>query len=75
MPAQGGRSVGNYVADRFPEIRWLRSQGAHRPLARLSSEFVDVADKKERQARLLEITVARTNRTMVFANTVAQPEP
>ena len=31
-----------------------------------------MADKKERQARLLDITVARTNRTMVFANTVAQ---
>ena len=59
VPAQGGRSVGNYVAERFPTIRWLRSEGAHRPLGRLSSEFIDVADKKERQARLLELAGAR----------------
>jgi len=72
VPAQGGRSVGNYVAERFPTIRWLRSEGAHRPLGRLSSEFVDVADRKDRQARLLELAGSRTNRTMVFANTVAQ---
>ena len=59
VPAQGGRSVGNYVAERFPTIRWLRSEGAHRPLGRLSSEFVEVADRKERQARLLELAGAR----------------
>lgn len=74
IPAQGGRSVGSFLSGRFPSIRWLRSDGAHRPIGTLTTQFVRVGSRDERKSELLRLLGARHNRTMVFANTAAQAD-
>lgn len=74
IPAQGGKSVGTFLSDRFPTIRWLRSEGAHKPLGQLTSAFVEVESADARRDALLALLGARQNRTMVFANSAAQAE-
>ena len=44
VPAQGDGSVGALINELFPSITWVRSLGAHRPITRLASSFVTVAD-------------------------------
>lgn len=80
LPAQGGRSLGAYVLGRYPSIRWLRSDGAHKPIATLTTEFVriqpspDGSEGGERDAALMALLHAREGRTVVFANSVMSVE-
>lgn len=72
VPAQGDTSVGALINALFPSIRWIRSQGAHRPIERLASSFISVKDEEERQDTLLELVRNVPNRTLVFANSAAR---
>jgi len=53
-------------------MRWIRSEGAHRPVAQLTSEFLTVADSDERSASLVRLCKERCGRTLVFANSAAR---
>ena len=55
VPGQGAASVGAYLDARFPNMKWLRSEGAHRPVSRLQSDFVTVTSQREREATLLRL--------------------
>ena len=73
VPGQGGRSVGAFLNERFPSMRWVRTGGAHRPVATLHAEFAPVADSKEARGNaLVELCAMREGRTLVFANSVAR---
>ena len=77
VPGQGKSSIGSYLDTRFPQLQWVRSTGAHRPVATLSSEFEAVADRKERDEALVrwcEGAAAAGERTLVFANSAARAE-
>ncbi|KAL1524698.1 hypothetical protein AB1Y20_019583 [Prymnesium parvum] len=73
LPAQGSGSVGAYVQRRFPRMRWLRTEGAHRPVGTLAAEFVavDRGVAGEREAALIERLASRDGRALVFANSAS----
>ena len=67
--------MGAYLDGRFPSLSWVRSKGAHRPVASLTSEFELVGDGRERDAALLRlISTSRAGRTLVFANSASRAE-
>lgn len=70
VPGQSKSSVGSWMNLRFPALKWIRSDGAHKPISRLKSEFLMVESKKDRDEALLRLCKSRPGRTMVFANTV-----
>jgi superfamily II DNA/RNA helicase len=72
VPAQGDSSVGALINELFPSIRWIRSQGAHRPIERLTSSFISVKDEQGRRDALLQLVSNVPNRTLVFANSAAR---
>lgn len=73
IPGQSKSSVGALIDSKFPRIRWIRTEGAHRPMTSLSSRFVEVADDARRREVLLELVgESRVNRTLVFANSVSR---
>ena len=72
VPAQGSGTVGAFLESRFPAIRWIRSDGAHRPVPQLTSEFINVADADERRAALVRLCQERGGRILVFANSVSR---
>ena len=72
VAGQGTGSIGSYLDDRFPNLRWIRSKGAHRPVSALSSQFLTVADATERRLELLRLCEARRGRTLVFANSASR---
>ena len=72
VAGQGAGSIGSYLGDRFPDLRWIRSEGAHRPVSALTSEFVKVSDATERKAELLRLCEGRRGRTLVFANSASR---
>lgn len=74
VPGQGAASVGAYLDARFPALKWVRSAGAHRPVASLTSDFETVADQRAREAALLRLCAAREGRTVVFANSASRAE-
>mmetsp|Transcript_16736 Transcript_16736/g.54808 ORF Transcript_16736/g.54808 Transcript_16736/m.54808 type:complete len:446 (-) Transcript_16736:89-1426(-) len=72
VPGQGRHSVGAFLARDVPDAVWVRSSGAHRPVAALQTEFVRVADDAERAAELLKQVRGREGRTLVFANSASR---
>lgn len=51
---------------------WLRSSGAHRPVAHLTSDFEVVSGPSEREDALVRLCDEREGRTLVFANSAAR---
>jgi hypothetical protein len=68
VPGQRAGSVGAFISARFPDVQWIRSDGAHRPHARLTTEHVVVADAAERDAALVRLCREQRVRTLVVAN-------
>lgn len=73
VPGQGAASVGAYLDNRFPSLQWVRSAGAHRPVASLRAEFETVDSPKARDAALMRLLgEERLGRTLVFANSASR---
>ena len=74
VPGQGPSSVGAFLDNRFPNMLWVRSAGAHRPVTSLASEFEEIDSQSEREAALLRLCESRPGRTLVFANSASRAE-
>ena len=66
--------MGVYLDSRFPQLQWLRSEGSHRPVASLTSDFETIRDASEREAALARLCAERPGRTLVFANSASRAE-
>mmetsp|Transcript_157027 Transcript_157027/g.277229 ORF Transcript_157027/g.277229 Transcript_157027/m.277229 type:complete len:589 (+) Transcript_157027:50-1816(+) len=72
MPGQGKATAGAWLGARFPFMKWIKSEGAHKPVAHLKSEYENVADNKARDKALISILEGREGRTLVFTNSVGK---
>jgi superfamily II DNA/RNA helicase len=74
VPGAGSSSVGAYLDSRFPQLSWLRSVGAHRPVASLDFSVETLEGSEGRGAALVRLCKARSGRTLVFANSASRAE-